>query len=162
VHPAPSSATQIYNEVVKDLLRVTKPGGKDDGAALAIVQPSETVVEVPGLTRLPVPDRATIDALMARASKRRTVASTAMNEVSSRSHSVFTLYIRGVHAVKAVAVEGTLNLVDLAGSERLARSGAEGDRKREAAAINKSLSCLTDVFTALGKKTAHVPFRNSK
>lgn len=102
------------------------------------------------------------EALLARAAKRRAVASTAMNEQSSRSHQVFTLYIKGAHAGKGIAVTGSLNLCDLAGSERLSRSGAEGDRKKEAAAINKSLSCLADVFTALAKKTSHVPFRNSK
>jgi kinesin family protein C1 len=90
------------------------------------------------------------------------VAATNMNEVSSRSHQVFTLYLRGEHAGKGIVVKGTLNLCDLAGSERLAKSRAEGDRKKETAAINKSLSCLADVFTALAKKTAHVPFRNSK
>ena len=55
------------------------------------------------------------------------------------SHSVFTLYIRGTHAGKGVVVNGTLNMVDLAGSERLDRSKAEGDRRKEAASINKSL-----------------------
>jgi kinesin family protein C1 len=49
-----------------------------------------------------------------------------------------------------------------AGSERIARSGAEGDRLKEAININKSLSCLTDVFTGLGQKQAFIPFRNSK
>ena len=52
--------------------------------------------------------------------------------------------------------------MDLAGSERLSRSGATGDRRKETQAINKSLSCLSDVFTALGNKSNHVPFRNSK
>merc|ERR1711878_121012 len=54
------------------------------------------------------------------------------------------------------------NLCDLAGSERLDRSKATGDRAKEAMAINKSLSSLTDVFAAIGKKQSHVPFRNSK
>jgi kinesin family member C1 len=55
-------------------------------------------------------------------------------------------------------------MVDLAGSERLDRSGAASDKKllKETQAINKSLSCLADVFTALGNKAAHIPFRNSK
>ena len=59
-------------------------------------------------------------------------------------------------------ISGTLNLVDLAGSERLDRSNATGQTAKEAVAINKSLSSLTDVFAAIGEHSKHVPFRNSK
>ena len=59
-------------------------------------------------------------------------------------------------------LNGTLHLVDLAGSERLAKSHATGERLKETQAINKSLSALTDVFVALSKRAAHVPYRNSK
>jgi kinesin family protein C1 len=55
-----------------------------------------------------------------------------------------------------------LNLIDLAGSERLNKSGATGDRLKETQAINKSLSCLSDVIFSIAKKEEHVPFRNSK
>ena len=62
------------------------------------------------------------------------------------------------------AQQGALHLVDLAGSERLNRSGVASDAKRlrETRSINKSLSCLADVFSALSSKSPHVPFRNSK
>jgi hypothetical protein len=61
-------------------------------------------------------------------------------------------------------LKGILHLVDLAGSERLERSGAGADKAllRETVNINKSLSSLADVFTALGNKQSHIPFRNSK
>lgn len=62
----------------------------------------------------------------------------------------------GHNAEQEIALEGKLNLVDLAGSERLARSGATGSRLKETLAINKSLSCLSDVFAALGNKSSHV------
>jgi len=54
-----------------------------------------------------------------------------------------------------------ITLVDLAGSERMAKSGVEGDRAKEAIAINKSLSALGDVINARATKSAHTPFRNS-
>ena len=90
------------------------------------------------------------------------VAATDMNAQSSRSHCCFVLHIIGTNAKRNTRVRGCLNLVDLAGSERLARSGATGARAKETAAINKSLSALVDVFDALAKKRAHVPYRNSK
>ena len=81
---------------------------------------------------------------------------------SSRSHSIFTLHLRGSNPSLGSSLKGALNLVDLAGSERLSRSNATGSQLKETQAINKSLSCLTDVFTAIGSKAGHVPFRNSK
>ena len=101
---------------------------------------------------------------MRRAQSARTTASTAMNDRSSRSHMVFTLALSGVDA-SGRAFEGALNLVDLAGSERLSRTGATGERLKEAQSINKSLSALGDVVFALAEKKdarAHVPYRNSK
>merc|ERR1712038_688058 len=94
--------------------------------------------------------------------KHRCVAQTDMNAVSSRSHSVFTLHLSARNPKNRQALRGTLNLVDLAGSERPDRSKVTGDRAKEAMAINKSLSSLTDVFVSIGKKSSHVPFRNSK
>lgn len=161
-----ASFLEIYNESLRDLLRdPKKAAGAGAGAGevvLTVHQDTAGNTDVPGLTRLPIADARDVDQLLAAAAKRRAVAATSMNAQSSRSHSVFTLHVRGEHAGKAIAVTGALNLVDLAGSERLDRSKAEGDRKKETAAINKSLSCLADVFTALAKKASHVPFRNSK
>lgn len=57
---------------------------------------------------------------------------------------------------------GCMNLVDLAGSERADKTEAVGDRLKEAQYINKSLSALGDVLSALAQKTAHIPYRNSK
>jgi kinesin family protein C1 len=85
-----------------------------------------------------------------------------MNATSSRSHTLFMLYITGVHEAAGKKLEGCLNLVDLAGSERTERSGATGERMKEACAINKSLSCLADVFHAIANNQKHIPYRNSK
>merc|ERR1719166_175146 len=86
-----------------------------------------------------------------------------MNSVSSRSHSMFALYLHGTNTAKDEQLHGALHLVDLAGSERLDKSGATGTRLKETQNINRSLSSLADVFMAKteGGRT-HVPFRNSK
>merc|ERR1719158_2801022 len=85
-----------------------------------------------------------------------------MNAVSSRSHSVFAMYLRGTSELLGTELCGALHLVDLAGSERLDRSGATGERLRETQNINRSLSSLADVFLAKAEGRSHVPFRNSK
>ena len=107
-------------------------------------------------------DANAIEDVMRLAAKHRSVASTSMNDVSSRSHSVFTLHLTAKHDIQKQSLKGTLNLVDLAGSERLKRSEASGDNAKETMDINKSLSSLTSVFVALSKKNSHIPFCNSK
>ena len=101
---------------------------------------------------------------MAAAARARSVAKTNMNSQSSRSHSVFMLHLCGCNEESGTMVQGALNLCDLAGSERLDRSGAgsNAQRLKETQAINKSLSCLGDVFNALSNGSSHIPFRNSK
>ena len=118
---------------------------------------------------VPLKSSSQVRSLLSIAQSRRTVASTLMNERSSRSHSVFTLRIFGENAATGETCEGSLNLVDLAGSERLEKSGAgnDKDRLKETQNINKSLSALGDVIAALGEKgdgksDKHIPYRNSK
>ena len=118
---------------------------------------------------VPLSSPSQVRTLLSLAQGRRTVAATLMNERSSRSHSVFTLRIRGENTLTGETCEGSLNLVDLAGSERLEKSGAASDRDRlkETQSINKSLSALGDVIAALGEKgegksDKHIPYRNSK
>jgi kinesin family protein 5 len=93
------------------------------------------------------------------AQKFRCVGSTSMNSKSSRSHAIFLLHIMN----KNNDTRSTLYLVDLAGSERIKKSNVSGERIDEAIAINSSLTTLAKCIIALGeKKTAHVPFRESK
>jgi kinesin family protein C2/C3 len=77
-------------------------------------------------------------------------------------YSIVTIHVRGRDLKAGGALHGNLHLVDLAGSERVDRSEVTGDRLREAQHINKSLSALGDVISALAQKTSHVPYRNSK
>ncbi|NXE84032.1 KIFC3 protein, partial [Cochlearius cochlearius] len=92
----------------------------------------------------------------------RATECTNLNEHSSRSHALLIVTVRGLDRSTGLRTTGKLNLVDLAGSERVGRSGAEGNRLREAQHINKSLSALGDVIYALRSRQGHVPFRNSK
>ena len=66
-----------------------------------------------------------------------------------------------VHVRVLIRQSGVLNLIDLAGSERLKKSEATGARRKETQAINLSLTCLGNVFVALGKKSKHIPYRDS-
>eukprot|EP00605_Chrysophyceae_sp_TOSAG23-4_P002462 GSChrysophyteH1.ASY1.ANO1.2721.1 assembled CDS len=102
--------------------------------------------------------------LLDQANRTRTTVATGMNERSSRSHMVFMLELHGVHADGVTVTHGGLRLVDLAGSERLDRTGTLNDtaRLKETVNINKSLSCLSEVFMNLGAKSQHIPYRNSK
>lgn len=99
--------------------------------------------------------------------KNRTVGATLMNQDSSRSHSVFTITVEAAEMAAegqqgSIRV-GKLSLVDLAGSERQSKTGAAGDRLKEAAKINLSLSVLGNVISALvDAKSGHIPYRDSK
>ncbi|KAL3132444.1 Nucleolar protein 58 [Trebouxia sp. C0010 RCD-2024] len=160
-----ASFIEVYNETLRDLLaegRNPRDAGKvlDNNAIKHMAEGSQTVVQ--GATRLPISCPTAAEALVKKAAAARAVESTAMNAVSSRSHSVFTLYISGRHESSGQSLQGALNLVDLAGSERLARSQVEGKHQKEACSINKSLSSLGDVFSALASKQPHIPYRNSK
>uniref|UniRef100_A0A5B6YP98 Kinesin-like protein n=1 Tax=Davidia involucrata TaxID=16924 RepID=A0A5B6YP98_DAVIN len=165
-----ASMLEIYNETIRDLLSVNRSGGLDMtrvdnggvGKQYAIKHDSNGNTHVSDLTIVDVCSIKEVSSLLQQAAQSRSVGKTQMNEQSSRSHFVFTLRISGVNESTEQQVQGVLNLIDLAGSERLSRSGATGDRLKETQAINKSLSCLSDVIFALAKKDDHVPFRNSK
>lgn len=155
-----ASFIEIYNENIKDLLRST---AKDDLKHEIKKDPSGfTVISDTTLINVNPCDQTQIQQILLTAARQRSVGSTAMNANSSRSHSIFTLYLRAANETEGLMLNGCLNLVDLAGSERLDKSQAMGDRLKEAVAINKSLSSLTDVFLAISNKQSHVPFRNSK
>uniref|UniRef100_A0A668V2T3 Kinesin-like protein n=1 Tax=Oreochromis aureus TaxID=47969 RepID=A0A668V2T3_OREAU len=119
-------------------------------------------VSVPGLTRVEVRTEADILTVMEMGEKNWKIASTKMNIQSSRSHLVVALEVEGSDEVSGLTSRGMLTLCDLAGSERISKTEAEGQRLVEAAAINKSLTALGQVFSALKCNAIHVPFRNSK
>jgi len=154
------SFLEIYNETIRDLLRENEVD--EHKHEVKVTPEGRRYVSDITMTTLEPTDNEAVEAVMQQATKYRSVGHTSMNAVSSRSHSVFTLHLSALHPENRQSLRGTLNLVDLAGSERLDRSEATGARAKEAMAINKSLSSLTDVFVSIGKKASHIPFRNSK
>ncbi|XP_052678173.1 kinesin-like protein klp-3 isoform X2 [Crassostrea angulata] len=148
------SLIEIYNETIQDLLTT-------DAKALEL-RTAGNKVSIPNLKEVVIRNLDDIKKTMAQGDKNRTVASTKMNSTSSRSHLLLMLSVEGQDKVTNAITKGTLILCDLAGSERISKTEAEGQRLVEAAAINKSLSALGQVFTALRTSQLHVPYRNSK
>ncbi|WVQ93223.1 hypothetical protein IAU59_000288 [Kwoniella sp. CBS 9459] len=152
---------EVYNEVINDLLG----NGQFDTKKHEIKFDRDGKVTVTDAVSIPLSNPRQVSTLLERARSRRAVAATLMNERSSRSHSVFTLKVKGENPLTNERCEASLNLVDLAGSERLEKSGAgeNKDRLKETININKSLSALADVIGALGqgREGGHVPYRNS-
>ncbi|XP_070171033.1 osmotic avoidance abnormal protein 3 [Polyergus mexicanus] len=157
------SYLEIYNERLRDLLQ------DDTGEILTLKEDlTKGTYVAGGLREVTVKDAAECTALVQQGDRRRAAAATKMNAASSRSHAVLTL------SLEAIAINdddkhgnairrGRLHLVDLAGSERQARTGATGDRLKEAANINLSLSALGNVISALAAGNGrHVPYRDSK
>jgi kinesin family protein 3/17 len=126
---------------------------------------ADSGVYVKDLTSFVVKSSQEIDQVMQAGKKNRSVGSTMMNQESSRSHSIFTIIVecqtKGIDGEDHICV-GKLNLVDLAGSERQSKTGATGDRLKEATKINLSLSALGNVINALvDGKSQHIPYRFS-
>ncbi|XP_002167125.3 kinesin-like protein KIF3A [Hydra vulgaris] len=154
------SYLEIYNENVRDLL------GRDQNAKLEVKERPDVGVYVKDLSAYVVNNADDMDKTMTMGNKCRSVGATNMNATSSRSHAIFTITIerseKGIDGQQHLRM-GKLHMVDLAGSERQAKTGASGDRLKEANNINLSLSTLGNVISALidGKST-HIPYRNSK
>ncbi|CAN0922854.1 Kinesin-like protein KIN-14F [Linum grandiflorum] len=149
---------EIKNEQVRDLL-------VSDGSnrRLDIRNNSQlNGLNVPDASLIRVSSTQDVLDLMRIGQRNRAVGATALNERSSRSHSILTVHVYGKELISGSILKGCLHLVDLAGSERVVKSEAVGERLKEAQHINRSLSALGDVIYALAQKSQHVPYRNSK
>ncbi|XP_073426293.1 kinesin-like protein KIF17 [Dendrobates tinctorius] len=155
-----ASYLEIYNEEIRDLL------GEDTKHKLELKEHPDRGVYVKALSQHTVHSVAECEKIMDTGWRNRSVGYTLMNKDSSRSHSIFTITIEicttdesGEDHLRA----GKLNLVDLAGSERQSKTGATGERLKEATKINLSLSALGNVISALvDGKSKHIPYRDSK
>ncbi|XP_071795698.1 kinesin-II 95 kDa subunit-like [Asterias amurensis] len=155
-----ASYLEIYQEDIRDLL------AKDQQKKLELKERPDTGVYVKDLSSFVTKSIKEIEHVMTVGNTNRSVGATNMNEHSSRSHAIFIITIEcselGPDGENHIRV-GKLNLVDLAGSERQTKTGAQGERLKEATKINLSLSALGNVISALvdGKST-HIPYRDSK
>lgn len=157
------SFIELYNEELRDLVAI------DDTVKLKIYEDnngktkSGTIVQ--GMEECHIKNAQAGIKLLQAGSHKRQVAATKCNDLSSRSHTVFTVtaYIkRTTETGEDYVSAGKLNLVDLAGSENIQRSGAENKRAAEAGLINKSLLTLGRVINALVERGSHIPYRESK
>ncbi|KAL0477581.1 kinesin [Acrasis kona] len=148
---------EIYNETLFDLLGSSKEKEKKK---LEILMSKE--ISVPGLLLVPVNSPEDVINTLQGGYKSRAVGANNINEHSSRSHCIVSVYVTAINLTTKQKTIGKLHLIDLAGSERLKRTETTGDRMKESMAINKSLSALGDVISALASKKPHIPFRNSK
>ncbi|KAG2626297.1 hypothetical protein PVAP13_3KG340200 [Panicum virgatum] len=129
---------EIYNEQVRDLL--SNDIAQRRLGIWSTSQPNGLVV--PDASLHPVKSTSDVLDLMEIGQANRAVGSTALNERSSRSHSILTVHVRGLDLKNGSTSRGCLHLIDLAGSERVEKSEVTGDRLKEAQYINKSLSAL--------------------
>ncbi|KAK1754789.1 kinesin-like protein KIF1A [Echria macrotheca] len=142
---------EVYNEHVRDLLVPVVPGQPP-----YYLKIRESPVEGPyvkDLTEVPVRNINEILRYMRAGDGNRTIASTKMNDTSSRSHAVFTIMLKQIHhdieTDETTERSSRIRLVDLAGSERAKSTEATGQRLREGSNINKSLTTLGRVIAAL-------------
>lgn len=154
-----ASIQEIYLQEVRDLVNPENVKKKTDAKSFKY-KPE----------RVAVKSREDIQTVLNKMKENRKVASTSCNERSSRSHSIFQLFIasrerclegRESEESKKQAREGILNLIDLAGSERVQQSKVVGVQLKEAMAINTSLMALGQVIEGLVRQDDHVPFKNS-
>ncbi|XP_051165598.1 kinesin-like protein unc-104 isoform X5 [Leptopilina boulardi] len=160
------SYMEIYCERVRDLLNPKNKGN------LRVREHPLLGPYVEDLSKLAVMSYQDIHDLIDEGNKARTVAATNMNETSSRSHAVFTIFFtqQKQDSITGLITEkvSKISLVDLAGSERADSTGAKGTRLKEGANINKSLTTLGKVISALAeiatkkkKKADFIPYRDS-
>lgn len=149
------SFVEIYLERIKDLL-------ESNNTNLKIREHKAQGIYIEGVSQPYVGSPDEIFGLMEVASCSRAVSATRMNDVSSRSHSVFVFRLIATHKVTQSKKMSKLMMVDLAGSEKTRKTQAQGQRLEEAKEINKSLSALGNVINALTTAKKHVPYRDSK
>ncbi|KAG1354542.1 Kinesin-like protein KIN-14E [Cocos nucifera] len=151
------SVLEVYNEQIRDLLATSQSTKK-----LEVRQAAEGFHHVPGIVEAKVENIKEVWDVLQAGSNARAVGSNNVNEHSSRSHCMLCVMVRAKNLMNGESTKSKLWLIDLAGSERLAKTDVQGERLKEAQNINRSLSALGDVMSALAAKSSHIPYRDNK
>ncbi|GAA6109834.1 kinesin-like protein KIN-14I [Tachysurus ichikawai] len=154
-----ASMLELYNDRLQDLF--VSPA-EALSKRIEIKKDKKGLVFAQGAEAKEATSAGELFALFELGSANRHIAATKMNIESSRSHLIISIMLESRNLANGSMTYGKLNLVDLAGSERAAKTGAKDDQLKEANSINKSLSALGDVISALAMEQAHVPYRNNK
>ncbi|KAM8760480.1 putative LOC110439812 homolog [Acanthopagrus schlegelii] len=159
---------ELYNDRLQDLF--VSPAGEAHAQSqshgvskrVEIKRTRKGVVFAQGAETKEASSAQELYALFQQACANRHISATKMNVESSRSHLIIGIMVESRNLTNGSVSTGKLSLVDLAGSERAAKTGAKDHQLKEANSINKSLSALGDVISALSSDLPHVPYRNSK
>ncbi|XP_074301759.1 kinesin-like protein KIN-14E isoform X2 [Silene latifolia] len=149
---------ELYQDTLMDLL-LTKNAKR---LKLDIKKDSKGMVTVENTTIVHISTIEELRSVIQKGSEQRHISGTQMNEESSRSHLILSIVIESTNLQTQSFARGKLSFVDLAGSERVKKSGSAGSQLKEAQSINKSLSALGDVISALSTGGQHIPYRNHK
>ncbi|OWM68374.1 hypothetical protein CDL15_Pgr004856 [Punica granatum] len=149
---------ELYQDTLVDLL-LPKSAKR---LKLDIKKDSKGMVSVENVTVVSISTIEELRGIIQRGSEQRHTSGTQMNEESSRSHLILSIVIESTNLQTQAVARGKLSFVDLAGSERVKKSGSSGSQLKEAQSINKSLSALGDVISALSTGEQHIPYRNHK
>merc|ERR1712137_313216 len=155
-----ASMVELYKNDLIDLL--VKGNPNTTLKKLNVRQDKMGVVKIDNLTEETCGRATELLNLLERGNHQRTVAATAMNTESSRSHLILIINIISVDRETHDQVRGKILICDLAGSERLKKSLAREDLQKQTIEINKSLTALGDVIEALTKNQKQIPYRNHK
>ncbi|XP_041041201.1 kinesin-like protein KIN-14I [Carcharodon carcharias] len=150
---------ELYNDQLLDLF-INRCEGST--TKLEIRKDKKGFVYIHGAEIKEVTNAEMLCALFEQGCKNRHTAATKMNTESSRSHLIVGVTIKSTNLTNGTVTYGKLSMVDLAGSERASKTGAEDEQLKEANSVNKSLSSLGDVISALSAEQSFIPYRNNK
>jgi hypothetical protein len=157
---------EIYNDSLVDLLRIVKAKEKHKKVGpevkLDIKKDSKGMVVIRGAVIMDCPTAERTMEIFNEGNKVRHVGSTKMNAESSRSHLIFAVLVEVYDKQTKKTANGKFSFIDLAGSERAGKTGATAERLKEAMSINKSLSALGNVISALSTNEKFIPYRDNK